>query len=277
MSSFGYKVIERSRSELEPIVESALALDSPVEVGLYAGDREAFRFLEEKLPGSGLPVVVHLDHRHLSLFGLEGREAALREQLGQAAGLGARYVITHCSPYPMTARPERQPEVLARLLEGLKAAVAACGDHGLGLHIENTYDDISFYRTLFRATAAAGLDGVEFCFDIGHAKVWSTRTLAEWMGLLRDLDRAGRRIHFHLHANGGLQDDHLSFLTADRLGLTAADDYTAPGGYYRALAQIAKAFPSSIKVFEVPAAEAIDNRSHVLERIAACAEVAEAA
>lgn len=269
MASFGYKVIDSSRAELEPIVASALALGSPVEVGLYTGDGDAFAFLEGALRGSGLPVVVHLDHRRLSLFGLGQREAALREQLGQAVRLGARYVITHCSPYPMTVRRERQAEVLTHLLGGLKVAVAACADHALGLHIENTYHDIPFYRSLFQAAASAGLDEVGFCFDIGHAKVWSTHTLAEWMALLRDIDQDGRRIHFHLHANGGFQDDHLSFLTADHLGLSAADAFTAPGDYYQALAQIAEAFPSSLAVFEVPASEAIENRTHVLGRIAA--------
>ncbi|EGV29643.1 Xylose isomerase domain-containing protein TIM barrel [Thiorhodococcus drewsii AZ1] len=274
MSSFGYKIIDSSRAELEPIVASALALGTPVEVGLYTGDGESFAFLEESLRESGLPVVVHLDHRRLGLFGLERREAALREQLGQAVRLGARDVITHCSPYPMTVRRERQAEVLTHLLGGLKVAVAACADHALGLHIENTYHDLSFYRSLFQAITSAELDGVDFCFDIGHAKLWSTRTLAEWMGLLRDFDLAGRRIHFHLHANGGLQDDHLSFLTADHLGLSTADAFTAPGDYYQALAQIAESFPSSLKVFEVPASEAIENRTHVIKRIAAYATTA---
>lgn len=274
MSTFGYKVIDSASAMLEPILASARAQGCPVEVGLYAGEHEAFGFLEGALRDSRVPVVVHLDHRRLCLFGLEKREAALREQLAQAVRLGARYVITHCAPYPMSARPERQADVLTHLSRGLEVAVTACADQGLGLHIENTYHDLPFYRALFRAMTSAGFDEVGFCFDIGHAKVWSTHHLADWMGLLRDLDQAGRRLHFHLHANGGLQDEHLSFLAADRLGLSAADGFTAPGDLYRAIARIADAFPSSLAIFEVPSAEAIANRAHVLGRIAADMEVA---
>jgi len=227
--------------------------------------------LREISTAYGLPVVVRLDHRRLSLFRQESREAPLREQLDLAARLGAGYVITHVSPYPMTPRPERRTEVLERLLTGLGFTLGLCADYGLGLHVENTYHNLAFYRGLFSAAADAGLEGAHFCFDLGHGKVWSTQCLWDWLGFLGDLDQAGTRIHFHLHANGGLNDDHLSFPAADHLGMTGPDGYTDPWDSYDAIAEIAARFPASIKVFEVPAGEAIANRDHVLGRIAALA------
>ena len=271
MQRFGFKIVERDRDEIEPVVERAQELGCPLEVGLYYGDDRVRRHLLEQLPHGGLPVVVHLDHRRLSLFRQESREAALREQLDLAARLGAGYVITHVSPYPMTPRPERRAEVLERLLTGLAFTLRLGADYGLGVHIENTYHDLVFYRGLFQAAADAGLEGAHICFDLGHGKVWSTQGLGDWLEFLGDLDQAGGRIHFHLHANGGLNDDHLAFPAADRLGITGPDAYTSPWDSYQAMAEIAARFPASIKVFEVPAGEAIANRDHVLGRIAALA------
>jgi len=271
MQRFGFKIVERDRDEIEPVVGRAQELGCPLEVGLYYGDDRVRRHLLEQLPHGGLPVVVHLDHRRLSLFRQESREAPLREQLDLAARLGAGYVITHVSPYPMTPRPERRAEVLERLLTGLAFTLRLGADYGLGVHIENTYHDLVFYRGLFQAAADAGLEGAHICFDLGHGKVWSTQGLGDWLEFLGDLDQAGGRIHFHLHANGGLNDDHLAFPAADRLGITGPDAYTSPWDSYQAMAEIAARFPASIKVFEVPAGEAIANRDHVLGRIAALA------
>ncbi|MEJ2619399.1 MAG: hypothetical protein P8163_03885 [Candidatus Thiodiazotropha sp.] len=41
-------------------------------------------------------------------------------------------------------------------------------------------------------------------------------------------ENSGKGIHFHLHANRGLSDDHLSFIEAEWLDIIKADRYTAP-------------------------------------------------
>jgi sugar phosphate isomerase/epimerase len=269
MRSFGFKFVERLPAEIEPLVGRALRERLPVEVGLYFGEPRALELLVERLPGSGLPVAVHLDHRRLSIVDLETREAQLRGQLALAARLGAAYVITHLSPYPMTPRTERQGEMLDRLYAGVRFAAAVCAEHSLGLHIENTYHDLTFYRRFFAGVLAAGIEGVGVCFDLGHAKVWSTEGLGDWLGFLSELADHGRRLHFHLHANRGLSDEHLSFVTAERLGITGADGFTGNIDYYEALGEIAKRFPTASKVFEVPAGEAEANLDLVRERLAA--------
>lgn len=194
--------------------------------------------------------------------------AALREQLALAARLGAASVITHLSPYPMPVRPERREALLERLCAGLRFVTARCQDLGLAVHIENTYQGVGFYRWFHRGVLDRGIEGCHLCFDIGHAKVWSNDSLQAWLDLLADLAAAGLRLHFHLHANGGLGDDHLSFLEAERLGVTEPDGFTGELDYYQSLAEIARRFPSAIKVFEVPAGEAEANLDHVLGRIA---------
>lgn len=269
MPGFGFKIVERSRPEIEPIVERALADRCPVEVGLYFGEPGVRDYLADQLAPSGLPVAVHLDHRQLSTFSIEARETLLREQLATAARLGAAYVITHLSPYPMTPRPELRTALLDKLFAGLRHARRLCAEYGLDLHIENTYHEMAFYRRLFRGLVASDLDPIHFCFDIGHAKVWSGETLAQWLAFLSELDAEGVRLHFHLHANRGLSDEHLSFLTAERLGITGPDGFTGGLDYYQALAEIGARFAQASKVFEVPADEAVANLDHVLARMKA--------
>jgi sugar phosphate isomerase/epimerase len=267
ISSFGFKIVERSRSEIETLVERALNDRLPLEVGLYFGDREALDFLATQLQGEGLRLAVHLDHRQLSVFDLHSRERLMREQLATAARLEAQYVITHLSPYPMTRRPEHREAMLDKLYADLRFTARICAEHGLDVHIENTYEDLDFYRRLFRGLGASGIEGVHFCFDLGHAKVWSSDRLVEWLGFLEDLVNEELRLHFHLHANRGLSDEHLSFVSAERLGITDPDCYTSGVDYFQSLAQIAERFPGANKVFEVPAQEAEENLGLVLGRI----------
>jgi sugar phosphate isomerase/epimerase len=265
--NFGFKIVERSRSEVEPIVERALQDHRPVEVGLYFGDEATRSYLADRLPGSGLPVAVHLDHRRLSVLGAEHREPELREQLRLAARLGARYVITHLGPHPMTARAASRQRMLDGLFTGLRSIERLAGEYGLRVHLENTYHDLPFYRDFFQAVRSEGMALINGCFDIGHAKVWSDESLREWLDFLANLQEQGLTLHFHLHANRGLRDEHLSFLAAEQLGIAGGDAYTDGLSYYQALAAIAERFPRSPKVFEVPAQEALANLDHVLARI----------
>jgi hypothetical protein len=85
----------------------------------------------------------------------------------------------------------------------------------------------------------------------------------------------GARRDFHLHANRGLSDDHLSFPAADRLGIIGVDGCTGPWDCYQALAEIAGRFSTAIKVFVVPAGETLGNRDYV-RRIAVLATAASA-
>ena len=268
MTNFGFKIVDRSRGEIEPLVTRCLLERRPLEIGLYFGEPEALSFLAERLPESGLRVAAHLDHRRLSIFDLEHRESDLREQLALAERLGASFVITHLSLDPMTLRLDKREALLDKLSSGLGFAHRVCQDYGLDLHIENTYHGLAFYRWVHQGVLARGIHDTHLCFDIGHAKVWSTDSLQGWLDLLADLGDSGRRLHFHLHANQGLSDEHLSFVRAERLGITAADGFTGNLDYYQALAEIARRFPTATKVFEVPAAEAEENLDHVLDRIA---------
>lgn len=265
MNKLGFKIVDQSVSEIAPMLERALAELRPIEVGLYFGDPDALASLSRHLHGAEIPVTVHIDHRRYSIFSLE-RYEGLVEQLDQAQALGAKRVVDHISKYPMTRRLDRRDELRQRLAERVARVAAECGSRGLDLHIENTFHDLDFHQWLFDWFDDDGL-GTHFCFDIGHARVWSTRTFADWVDFMAKLERGGRRLHMHCHMNSGLADQHLSYPNAERRGVGGRDAFTGALDDIQCLAHLIERFPTADKIFEVPPEEALENLDWVLDRL----------
>nr|WP_240905965.1 TIM barrel protein [Thiorhodococcus mannitoliphagus] len=261
------KIVDQSRAQIEPIIDYALAHGAPIEVGLYFGDIQARDLLRSCLPDSAATVAVHLNHRRLSLLEIQRQEAALREQLSAAAELGATSVITHLGNYPMTARLSLRERLWDQLSADLSFAEALASDYGLRLHIENTFHDLAFYRELLDALRASRATPVNFCFDMGHAKVWSSESLREWLAFLLTQRQQGTALHLHLHANEGLIDQHQPFtLASDREGVIE-DDFMQDLDWPSALRLIDRSFPDAAKIFEVPPEVAVDHYEQVLAAI----------
>jgi sugar phosphate isomerase/epimerase len=263
VSNFGYKVVDNDREKVAVILEHALGNRIPLEVGLYYQDQPTLELLDQRLIGSGLEMNTHLDHRILNAFSLQGREEKLREQIETSLRWGAGYGINHIANSLMTPRSEHQSALMERLLTNLREMNRIAGEYDFSIHIENTYHGIAFYRIIFDTILQNGLENLHCCFDMGHAKVWSTNPLREWLNFLGDISRRGISLHFHLHANRGLNDEHLSFVNAPGLDFTQADYYTTPWSTFEALNEIAERFPGARKIFEVPGGEALDNLSAV--------------
>jgi sugar phosphate isomerase/epimerase len=74
--------------------------------------------------------------------------------------------------------------------------------HGVDLFLENVFDDTPEH--LLRLKLAAGSSRLGFCFDAGHATLFSALPVHRWVEAfgpdLREL---------HLHDNRGTRDDHL--------------------------------------------------------------------
>jgi hypothetical protein len=260
---FGCKIVDRDRAEIEPILERLLADVRPLEVGLYYGDPAAREHLFRLRPGARLPLTLHLDHRRLSLFDLHRQPELLHEQLGDAERLGATKVLTHVAAYPMTPRRERWQGLFEHLLPRFDTLASGCARRGLELLIENTFHGDGFYRALFdRLPGGAG-----FCLDIGHAKVWAHASLRGWLDFAEGLEAQGRRLHFHLHCNDGLADQHRAFSEAARAGQTAGDHFSGGQDYFSVLAALAARYPGSDKIFEVPPRLALENLDAVLAAV----------
>jgi hypothetical protein len=268
--NWGYKVFDRRRDEVEPLLLQALEDGRALEVGLYYHDPATHDCLNSLLPESGALLNTHLDHRRLNVFSLDDSDltALLRRQVETSLQWDAGYAINHLSAFRLTSRPEYQEALEQKLMAHLRLINRLSQEYAFPIYIENTYHDIDLYRRIFQAINREKLNQLHFCFDFGHAKVWSQKPLGDWMEFLTELERGGRRLHFHLHTNHGLSDEHLSFLQADWLELCKIDEYTAPWNSFEALSILEQRFPDARKLMEVPPGEARENLHHVLEKIA---------
>lgn len=268
MQGFGFKVVDRDAQAIRPVIEQALQTGRPIEVGLYFDEATAVDLIGRLLGPGEIPVNTHLDHSRLHVLGFERHREDFAPAIERSQRLGARYSVTHLADYPLSRRTSMREQLFAMLERNLVDLDALCGELDHALHIENTFHGLGVYRTLFDRVIELGLTRIHFCFDIGHAKVWSNDSLEDWIAFLADLRGQGIRLHFHLHQNHGLSDEHLSFVEVERSGLNEADAYTGGRSYLEWIARLAALFPKSRKVFEVDADLAIANMDLVMSRLA---------
>jgi hypothetical protein len=268
MHRFGYKIMKKNLAEEAPVVHAAIAQQRPLEVGLYQGDEEIWEFVVATLREAAQPIPIntHFNHYHSTLFELGRQEAQLHQQFSHAKAIGSAYSITHVHQWPVSQRPAFRDALSEHLVRQLRLLERFCVEYDHPVHIENTFHSLAFYRWFFGIVERLELRYIHCCFDIGHAKIWSPENLPQWLQWLHELEGKGVRLHFHLHANNGLSDQHLTFVESESLGLNRADDYTQAWDYFTALAQLHQQFPDSRKVFEVKPALAVANMELVMSR-----------
>jgi hypothetical protein len=269
MKMFGYKIVEKSRDTIEPVVNAAITEQRPLEVGLYFNDPQAWELLHSRLPGAGIPINTHINHNRVGVFSLSERETELRQQIAQAQSIGSSYSITHLHKMPVPRRAVFRDSLAAYLTQQLQVLERICSELDHPLYVENTFHGLEVHRWFFDLVERLELRYVHHCFDLGHAKLWSEETLPEWLQWLEALTEKGFKLHFHLHANNGLWDQHLAFTEVLVQGLDAADAYTPQWDYFAVLAQLRDRFPLSRKVFEVKPQQALANMALVQERLRA--------
>jgi hypothetical protein len=268
MRNFGYKIVDLDAATIEPVVLDSLTNKCPLEIGLYFANHAARQLLDDLLDGQAHPKInTHLNHHKINVFNANESMIQLRQQIELSLSLRSNYSITHISRFPLPTRGARRKPLTEKLLSNLQRIEMLCRELHYDIFIENTYHSLSFYRRLFKLIRFAGLRHIHFCFDIGHAKVWSGADLNEWLTFLQELEENHTRIHFHLHANRGLSDEHLSFVEAESLGINGPDEFTGKWDYFTVMNEIDWRFPESRKVFEVPADEALANFALIERRL----------
>ena len=269
MRNFGFKIVDSAPGQFEAVLDYAIGKQLPIEVGMYHLDPAAHELLRDRLGRRPVPVAAHTHHERCHVFNFHQTLELLASHIAQARAVGSLYSVVHAANMPLTARPEKQAALIAHLLDNLERAEALCAECDYRLHVENVYHRLGFYRRLFEGVSERGLGRIHFCFDIGHAKVWSSETLDEWLAFLDELMGRDIRLHFHLHANQGLIDEHLTLAQAQARGICGPDGYFNGDGYPGAYRTIGRRFPEATKVFEVNPDQAIANLEAALAGAAA--------
>ena len=167
-----------------------------------------------------------------------------------AAKLGIKKAIVH-----YCENIKKEEATAEKLHEDLKTLDALGKKYDLIIHIENTFfsdqgSNIDFFETLFNIVKKQNFTNIGFCFDIGHAKVFSNNNINEWFEFLDYLQNNTISLHFHLHNNQGKNDDHLAFNKANKIGINAGDDFTCKKHYLEVINNIIDKYNSAIQTLE---------------------------
>jgi Xylose isomerase-like TIM barrel len=262
--NIAFKVVDEESNApfTEAVFKYASANNRPVEMGFYHGNPELLLAFQDtyKIQRPTL----HTNHYKFDLGTILEKPSqkhkaldALSVDLELASKIGAKRVVIHPYKYPFSRKKPAQKRTIEALVHELEGISHLLEARGITAHIENTFDEADFYFALFEAIRSKGVSNIGFCFDIGHAKVWSALSFDEWFKYLENIDEMGFDIHFHIHANDGIFDDHLPFLPSVLEGLDRNNEFALD--YHKALRRLFRRFSGSTYTAEVRPEFAIEN------------------
>lgn len=259
MKNIGFKIVDKDEDIVIEILSEAENKNAPVEVGLY-GESQRVREFCKKIE---IPLNIHFNHIAYSLSELDKYKDLFFQEIEIAKAIGADYGVHHMAKYPMTGQVGYQDTLIKEVLNRMLYVEQLALEADFEVYIENTFESIGFYRKVFDGLKEQYTKKLHFCFDIGHAKVWSGNDFESWMAFLVELKSLDFKLHFHLHANRGLIDEHLSLMEIEDLGLDGNDSVFSNLTYRQMFSYIFEQFPDERKIFEVKPQLTVENRDHL--------------
>lgn len=169
-------------------------------------DPELLERVADGCAGAGLSRVVHgpffdLNPGALEPFVFEATAIRYRQTLTAAERLGAGTVVFHPG-YEYWKYGGRSELWLEASHDFWPPLVELAEEFGIRIAVENIYET----EPTTLAQLLSRIDSPLFghCFDVGHWRLFSDRSLDEWFSAL-----AKWTLHLHLHDNTGSGDDHL--------------------------------------------------------------------
>jgi sugar phosphate isomerase/epimerase len=256
MNNIGFKIVDKDEDIVFKILKEAGRENAPVELGLYCGSQRARDYCTK----NNFPINIHFNHIVYSLGDLvDKNEELFFKEIEIAKYIGADYGVHHMAKYPMTGQKGYQDTLIKEVTRRMLHVEKLAQTEEFPVYIENTFESISFYRKIFLNLKKSQTKYLNFCFDIGHAKVWSGDNFREWITFLQELKEQEFKLHFHLHANRGLIDEHLSLIEAKEMNFDGNDGVFSVTTYEEMYKEIFKKFPKERKIFEVKPQIAVKN------------------
>jgi len=234
--NFGFKVVNQPGNEeiVEKILTHAAFNGNPVEVGLFWADVD----IDFKKWSHAINYYGHASHE-IAVSNFIEEEAG---DIDRLVDIGAKQIILH-----LTIHNSPVPSGIMSRLEYINDFAK---ERNIVFLLENTYWGLDFYKKLF--LAAASFQRIGFCCDLGHAKIYDHSTIYQWLDFAHNTSLY-RPIHYHLHLNHGLEDEHLSFLEFE----DREDWYVGRNSYKRLFASLDD--NKAAKIFEVEPCVALEN------------------
>ena len=258
MNNIGFKIVDKDEDIVIEILQEADRVHAPVEIGLYGESKRVREFCTEL----NIPLNIHFNHIIYSLMDIDKHKDIFLQEINIAKNIGATYGIHHLAKYPMTGQIGYQDRLIKEVVTHMLRVEKLACEADFEIYIENTFESVNFYRKVFLGLKERQTKKLNFCFDIGHAKVWSGDDFKNWIEFLTELKKLGFKLHFHLHANRGLNDEHLSLMEAKEMGFDGNDGVFSDLNYEDMFLEIFEKFPDERKIFEVKPELAIKNRTY---------------
>jgi len=115
---------------------------------------------------------------------------------------GAKKLVIHTSYNPLIAFKKYQDEFAANFVEAISPFIGRAAENDLVICVENIFESTPCIVSEIVGKAAS--PNVKVCLDIGHANIFSSIGVGEWVRIL------GSHIGYvHLHDNDGVFDTYL--------------------------------------------------------------------
>jgi len=205
--------------------------------------------------------ILHTFHRIIGLTELQGDAPPALSRLQAEARVAKELNIDRAVVHSVTYADKRSglPEARNVAAEWV-TSLERMHQHGLRPHLENTTEPLSWHQDLFDEWDKLGVQELSgFTLDIGHVRVWSENELNDWLTFTQQLRHRKFGIHFHIHANHGEFDEHMSLRRAFQEDLLEPSSKWAPLGVIPWLACAMNAHPDALFTLENPAHEAQEN------------------
>lgn len=234
-----------------------------LEVALYQGSALPKDHLDRIAALPRKIKILHTYHRQIGLMELERNDPVahnkLRTEAEFAESMGIDKAVVHSTTLGEHSVVHPDAHSIAA---GWAKSVEYMNALGLRPHLENTTESIFWLQDLFDTWDQLGIQELAgFTLDIGHVRVWSDRTLNDWLIFTKQLAARGFGIHFHIHANHGEVDEHISLQHAFQKDLLEPSLEWAPEGLIAWIVEAMKDHPQSLFTLENPAHQALANLS----------------
>jgi len=233
MNNFGFKIIDDIKIEKEvfELIDYSNKNKLPMELAIYKEDKEMYERIIEK---SQYLNTIHLSKNsklYIAHKTFDQHKHIIFEEIKRGVSYGVYRFVLHPNDYNFNlSNTHYKDKIISLLIERLTEVNEFVNklnsNKKVEIYIENMFDPIELFKELFKEIDNIKLDNINFCFDIGHAKVWSGTNLEEWIEFLDILkNKYNKKFHFHIHFNLGLGDQHLSFEEAVEQGMEDKDEY----------------------------------------------------
>ncbi len=121
--------------------------------------------------------------------------------LERAIDWGASKMVVHSGYNPLIAYEKYRNEFAADFVMAIASFIERAADNGLVICVENIFEATPYI--VAGIADEAGTPNVKVCLDVGHAHIFTSIGLNDWVKTL------GERVAYvHLHDNDGVFDTH---------------------------------------------------------------------